>query len=133
DAVILDLEDSIPPDQKEAARGAVRALLRSERFLEHQLLVRVNGFASGLTADDLAAVLSPRLAGLVLPKVEHPDELREANRLLGIVEMQAGLEIGSTRLIPTVETVRGILHAVALASSGRRALALCFGYDDFAL
>jgi len=133
DAVILDLEDSIPSDQKEAARQAVRALLLTERFSKHQLFIRVNGFASGLTTDDLAAVVNSRLAGVFLPKVEHPDQLREANRLLASAELQAGLEIGSTTLIPTVETVRGILQAAEIASSSRRALALCFGYDDFTL
>jgi citrate lyase beta subunit len=133
DGVILDLEDSIPPGQKEAARRAVRAILRSERFAEHQLFVRVNDFRSGLTADDLAAVVCRRTAGIFLPKIEDAAELREANRLLALAEAQAGLEIGSTRLIPIVETVRGIVHVAELAESSPRILALNFGYDDFTL
>jgi citrate lyase beta subunit len=133
DAAILDLEDSIPAGEKEAAREAVRAVLRSGRLADLPLFVRVNDFRTGLTADDIAAVVAPRLAGVFLPKVEHPDELREANRLLALAEARAGLEIGCTGLIPIVETVRGIQRAAELAEYRHRLLGLNFGYDDFAL
>ena len=133
DAAILDLEDSIPAGEKEAAREAVRAVLRSGRLADLPLFVRVNDFRTGLTADDIAAVVAPRLAGVFLPKVEHPDELREANRLLALAEARAGLEIGCTGLIPIVETVRGIQRAAELAEYHHRLLGLNFGYDDFAL
>ena len=133
DAAILDLEDSIPAAEKEAARESVRAVLRSGRLPDLPLFVRVNDFRTGLTADDIAAVVTPRLAGVFLPKVEHPDELREANRLLALAEAREGLEIGCTRLIPIVETVRGIQRAAELAECRHRLLGLNFGYDDFAL
>lgn len=133
DGVILDLEDSVPPGEKEAARARVAELLRGGRFPEHQLFVRVNAFATGLTRADFAAVVSPRLAGIFLPKVEDPSELREANRLLAAAEERAGLPIGSTRLIPIIETVRGVLRLRELADGGPRVLALNFGYDDFTL
>jgi citrate lyase beta subunit len=131
DAAILDLEDSIPPAEKARARECVREVLLSGRFVDQSLFVRVNDLHSGQSATDIAAVVTPRLAGVFLPKVEHPDELREANRLLATAEARAGLEVGSTRLIPIVETVRGILRLVELVQSGRRILALSFGYDDF--
>jgi citrate lyase subunit beta / citryl-CoA lyase len=131
DAVILDLEDSIPPVEKSAARTALGELLRSERFANHRLFVRINDFRTGLTAADIAAVVSARLAGIFLPKVEHVAEIREANHLLALAEARVGLEVGSTRLIPIVETVRGIVRVAELADSGPRILALCFGYDDF--
>jgi citrate lyase subunit beta/citryl-CoA lyase len=133
DAVILDLEDSVPPAEKEAARQMVRAVLLSNRFAEHQLFVRVNGFGTGLTAADLAAVACSRLQGVFLPKVDSVEALRQANRLLALAESRAGLEIGTTRVIPIVETVRGIAQVTDLASCGPRISGLNFGYDDFAL
>src|SRR5688572_22168886 len=102
DAVILDLEDSIPPAEKAAARTALGELLRSTRFANHRLFVRVNDFRTGLTAADISAVVSARLAGIFLPKVEHVAEIREANHLLALAEARVGLEVGSTRLIPIV-------------------------------
>src|SRR5215212_751143 len=120
DAAILDLEDSIPPSEKVTGRECVREVLLSGRFGDRPLFVRVNDLRSDLAAADIAAVVTPRLAGVFLPKVEHPDELREANRLLATAEARAGLEVGSTRVIPIVETVRGILQLAELAQSGRR-------------
>lgn len=133
DAVILDLEDSIPPGEKIRTRAAVRAVLRSERLAGQRLFVRVNDFRTGLAADDLEAVVSNRLAGIFLPKIEQVDELREANRLLALAEAAAGLAIGSSRIIPIVETVRGIVRVAELAGAGKRILGLNFGYDDFTL
>lgn len=133
DGVILDLEDSVPPAEKAAARDAAREILRGERFPEHQLFVRVNAFPTGLTPADIAAVVSPRLAGIFLPKIEDPAQLREANRLLAAAEQRAGLPIGSIRVIPIIETVRGVLGLPTLADGGPRVLALNFGYDDFTL
>lgn len=132
DAVLLDLEDSIPLAEKAAAREAVGAILRSERFPDHRLFVRVNPLRGGLAAADLAAVVSRRVEGVFLPKVESTDELREANHLLAPVEARAGLPMGSVRLIPIVETVRGIVRVAELAEFGPRIIGLNFGYDDFA-
>jgi citrate lyase subunit beta/citryl-CoA lyase len=133
DAVILDLEDSVPPAEKAAAREMVREVLLSNRFGEHQLFVRVNGFSTSLTAADLAAVAAPRLQGVFLPKVDGVEALRQANRLLALAEARAGLAIGTTRVIPIVETVRGIVQVADLANCGPRISGLNFGYDDFAL
>lgn len=132
DAVLLDLEDSIPAAEKAAAREAVGAVLRSERFPDHRLFVRVNPLRSGLAAADLAAVVGRRVEGVFLPKVESTDELREANRLLAPVEARAGLPMGSVKLIPIIETVRGIVCVAELAEFGPRIMGLNFGYDDFA-
>ena len=132
DAVLLDLEDSIPDGEKATAREAVGAVLRSDRFPDQRLFVRVNALRTGLAAFDLAAVVSRRVEGVFLPKVEDPEELREANRLLAPVEARAGLPMGTVRLIPIVETVRGIVRVAELAEVGPRVLGLNFGYDDFA-
>jgi citrate lyase subunit beta/citryl-CoA lyase len=133
DAVILDLEDSIPLAEKAAARQAVRQALLSGRVPHKQLFVRVNPFSSGLTADDIEAVVASQLAGLFLPKVGDPNDVREANHLLAVAETRVGLPMGHTRLIPVVETVRGIVCVAEVAESSSRILALNFGYDDFAL
>src|SRR5918912_314286 len=135
DAVILDLEDSVPAAEKTAARETVGAVLASGRFGARPLFVRVNDFRSGLTTADIAAVVSPALAGIFLPKVEQADELREANRLLAAAEARASLEVGASRLIPIIETVGGVVRVAELIESGRvpRIMALNFGYDDFAL
>jgi citrate lyase subunit beta/citryl-CoA lyase len=133
DAVILDLEDSVPLAEKQTAREMVGELLRGERFKHQQLYVRVNAYATGLTAADIQALVAPRLVGILLPKVETANELREMNMLLSEAEARRGLPMGHTRLIPIIETTRGVLHAEGLASVGRRIVAVAFGYEDFCL
>ena len=72
DAVIIDLEDSVAPDRKSAARASARAFLQeaSRRTVRPRLLVRVNAFATGLTDADLDSVVPARPDAIMLPKAE---------------------------------------------------------------
>ncbi|MBI4494532.1 MAG: CoA ester lyase [Chloroflexi bacterium] len=133
DAVILDLEDSIPADQKEAARSQARAALAHLAEAPFSRLIRVNSLASGLARADIRAVACPHLDGIVLPKAESAEQLREANMLLAQAEARAGLSLGHVRLIPILETVRGVLRAEALAAAGPRIVAVVFGAEDYTL
>ena len=81
DAVILDLEDSVMPGAKQAARASVAAYLGAPRALP--VLVRVNPLDGGATAADLAAVLSARPDGIVLPKAEGADSVRALLAMMG--------------------------------------------------
>src|SRR6266850_2240960 len=87
DTLILDLEDSVPDQEKAAARPIVRARIRALAKKGQAASVRVNGFAPGLTLDDLEGVVCPELASVTLPKVETPADMLELdatwNRQLG--------------------------------------------------
>src|SRR3990170_2314030 len=82
DAIVLDLEDSVPPAEKEAARQMVRERLASYGQLACTVTVRVNAISSGMTAEDLAAVVVVGLQGITLPKCQSADEMREMDRML---------------------------------------------------
>ena len=82
DVLILDLEDSVPDNEKEAARPLVKAALKSLSEQGQICNVRVNGFATGLTFDDLDAVICPELNGVALPKVETVDEMKALDTML---------------------------------------------------
>jgi len=77
DTLILDLEDSVPDQEKTAARPIVRARIRALAKKGQAASVRVNGFATGLTLDDLEGVVCPELASVTLPKVETPADMHE--------------------------------------------------------
>ncbi|WP_277752176.1 aldolase/citrate lyase family protein [Streptomyces sp. C] len=80
DAVVLDLEDAVPPAGKEAARRAAAEILSTTP--PKPTYVRVNSPTSGLARDDVRAVARPGLAAVRLPKAEHPQQVREAARWL---------------------------------------------------
>ena len=120
DALILDLEDSVPEAGKAEARGLVRRMLEELGAGGQTLFVRVNRLETGLTAFDLEAVTCPALYGVILPKVQGADEVVEVDVLLKFFERKAGMEIGTVCLDPALETAQGIRHAYAIAAAADR-------------
>jgi citrate lyase beta subunit len=135
DATILDLEDAVPPPQKAAAREGAREYVRAR---PGQAFVRINPFASrapftiACGAEDLAAVVTRGLRGVVFPKVETVHDLSAVDEAMVQAERQAELPEGSVELCSIVETARGVLEARAIAEAElRRPHRLCFGAGDF--
>ena len=135
DAVILDLEDAVPISEKEATRQAVRdavgAIDTCPVYVRINPLVAAAGFSQPIGEADLAAVMRPGLAGIILPKVESPDDLRRADTLLHGLESQHGLTPGSVDVIPIMETALAVQRAYDIAASGTRVKRLSFGAGDF--
>jgi len=133
DAVIVDLEDAVPPPEKPLARRTVRERLGGPLLELVQVFVRVNSIRTPHFRDDIEGIVAPGLDGVFLPKAESSDELREANMLLAQAELRAGLPIGQIRLVPILETVMGVLRAELLVAASPRVMALSFGSEDFSL
>jgi citrate lyase subunit beta/citryl-CoA lyase len=118
DAVVLDLEDSVPEADKEGARVLVRESIERVRKTDTEvgLLVRVNGLATKHTGADLEAVVGPGLDGIFAPKIEHATDVLRYDALLDHFEHRNGVT-GLQYVIP-VETVRAIQNCreIALAS-----------------
>lgn len=135
DAVILDLEDAVPIAEKEATRLAVRAA--TDTITDCTVYVRINPlvaattFSQAIGAADLQAVVCPALAGVILPKVESPEDLQHADHLLTSLEQQQGMHPGTLDLIPIIETARGVHRAYEIATAGTRVQRLAFGAGDF--
>jgi citrate lyase subunit beta / citryl-CoA lyase len=118
DAVVLDLEDAVPQDEKEGARVLVRESIERVRKTNSDvgLLVRVNGLATRQTGADLEAVVGPGLDGVFAPKIEHATDVLRYDALLDHFEHRNGVS-GLQYVIP-VETVPAIQNCreIALAS-----------------
>ena len=125
DALILDLEDSVPPTEKPAARQMVREAL--ERIRGPALYVRVNGEGSAELAEDVAAVVCDRLDGILFPKVERPEAVRMVDDLLRATETRLGLAPGRTQLILQIESALGVRNTYELAMASRRVVSVCPG------
>ncbi|MEE4348999.1 MAG: CoA ester lyase [Pacificimonas sp.] len=103
DAVILDLEDAVAPANKGAARGLVADFLNAHPKGERtgpEIWVRVNPLDTDLTEDDVAAVMAGAPDGLMQPKIDGPADVAALSEVLDRHEAAAGLEAGSTRIIP---------------------------------
>lgn len=132
DGVAIDLEDAVAWAAKAGTRARIADVVRDNGRAGCVTAVRVNAIDTGMTDDDLDA-LEPALAALdvvVVPKVSGPRDVeRVAARLTGF-ERTAGEEPGRIRLLPIIETARGVLEAVRIASADERVLTLAFGAAD---
>ena len=132
DAVILDLEDAVPPGAKAEARAMVAEAVQAHAGLPGPYLsVRVNHPETGHAQDDVRAVVAPGLAGLRLPKVEDTATVRLVVGWIAEAEAAAGLAAGSIALVCSLETARGVWNALDIAQADPRVKALTFGAVDF--
>jgi crotonobetainyl-CoA:carnitine CoA-transferase CaiB-like acyl-CoA transferase/citrate lyase beta subunit len=131
-AYILDLEDAVASSAKPRARRQVADTVRACGG-DALVWVRVNPGDSGMLLEDLRAVVEPGLAGVVLPKAEAATDLLSLDAVLGLLERERELDVGSVRLIPTIETVRGLTAVDEIAGATPRTLCLAFGAGDFSL
>jgi len=128
-SVILDLEDAVPADRKEAARAAAAALLAE---VAQPWTVRINDLDSPWWRDDLAAVLQPNLACVMVPKLQSADMICAVDDILTRHEAQVAHQ-EPVRLLPIIESVQGLAAARAIAGASGRVAALTFGEGDFSL
>jgi citrate lyase subunit beta/citryl-CoA lyase len=131
DAVVLDLEDAVPPPEKRAARTAAAESIGRVAAAAKPVFVRVNDVHTGETRDDLLAVVRPGLAGVVLPKAESAQDLRDLDVLLREAETQNGVRPGEVGVIPIIESARGLLRCEEIARATDRLVALSAGAEDY--
>lgn len=134
DALILDLEDSVAPPNKAMARDMVAAFLRArpKGSRNSQLWVRVNPLDTDLTLGDLAAIIGGAPDGVMLPKANGPEDVRTVSHYLDALEVQAGVERGSVRILPVAtETAVAPFRLGDYATAGLTRLAgITWGAED---
>ena len=130
DAVILDLEDGVAAARKAEARTLLQRYLPPQAVSGIEWLVRLNAFDTPHFQADLETALRAGAETLVLPKVESPDVLRQADDRLTAAEHALGRAPGSVRLFALVESARGLLAAPEVAAASPRLQGLMLGHVD---
>jgi len=132
DCIQLDLEDSVPPAEKDAARRAVRSAAARVRRGGADVIVRINR-PLGLAVRDLEAVIGPDVDGVAISKVDGPSHVRLLDELTGELEAAAGLALGTTRFVVMIETPAAWLQMRDIAAASPRTAGMNIGGEDFAL
>ena len=133
DAVILDLEDSIAPESKQAAREACLEYLKAvvDRPNRPRLLVRINGLETGLTDADLAAIVPGKPDAILFPKAEGGTSVVHIDAKLTAQEALAGLPEGSIKVLAqTVESALGLFLAGTFRDTSARLIGMTWGPED---
>ncbi len=128
DAVILDLEDSVPLASKAEARALVSKIIDGAAAASRPAIyVRVNSAATGLLADDLDAVVRPGLDAVLLAKAENIEDVQRTAYAIGGYEPRRGMAPGSCEIILMLESALGVYNCFDLVKASNRVAATCFG------
>ena len=135
DAVFLDLEDAVAPDDKAGARGDVVGALKELDWRGRPKLFRANALDTPYFYRDLIEVVEhagDALDAVMIPKVDRPEVLHAVSVLLSGLELATKLDVGKTRLEAQIESAEGLTNADEIARATPRLEALHFGPGDFA-
>lgn len=132
DAIILDLEDSVPLAERPAARRDLAATAENVARGGADVVVRINRpFRE--TMRDLEAAISPRVAALAVTKVDSADHVRLIAEVVSELEAERGMAVGTTQFIVMIETADAWFRMPEIAKASPRIAALTLGGEDFAL
>jgi citrate lyase subunit beta / citryl-CoA lyase len=118
-AVVLDIEDSVPPQYKPQAMDHLKSEIRELHEAGVGAFVRIQPLHDGTEAE-IAAAVTDGLTAIVMPKVATPDEIRRAHDLLSHAEGRAGLKLGTVGILPLPETAQGMYDAYNLTKASPR-------------
>lgn len=132
DAVILDLEDSVPPAEKANARQLIQAAAPKVAKSGADVVVRINQPIE-LAVRDIEAAVSPAIHTLMLPKIDSAGHVRLLAEQIDRLEAERGMPIGHTKLMALIETPAAFARTDEIAAAHDRLIAVSLGSEDFAM
>jgi len=131
DVYVPDMEDSVPVSEKVNARDVVRRYLPKLNTTGRGVIPRVNALDTGLTEDDLTAVMGPHIHGVSIGKIQTRDDIRSICEIMQGLENNTGLKVGDIKLIPWIETASAVVHCHEICTASPRIVGVAFGAEDF--
>jgi citrate lyase subunit beta/citryl-CoA lyase len=128
DAIILDLEDSVHPAEKDAARILARNTIRTVTFGACERMVRINQLPLGL--EDLAEIIPEAPDVILIPKVEHLGQVTQVDNMISELKVRHQIN-RPIWLMPILESGQGIEHAASIATATENVVALTIGLEDY--
>ena len=129
DSIMIDLEDAVSVNQKDAARFLVSEALKAIDYKTTERVVRVNGLDTPFGADDIRAIVKAGVDVIRLPKTDNPDEIVAVDKLITEVEREIGKE-GETLLMAAIESA-GIMNVKEIALASKRLMGIALGAEDY--
>ena len=132
DAVVLDLEDSVAAEEKSSIRKEYVRALDDGVLAGMHVFVRVSDLdATHEVEEDIRALTRPGITGFLLPKLKHPDQVRQVDEILTKVEKEFDFEQGASKLVPILELPEAYFHSDTIASCSPRNVCVIVGSGDF--
>ena len=131
DALILDLEDSVPAVNRSLARELIHKFLTQRVFKNRQIFIRVNELHTKDLEEDLKLIECPDIMGIVTPKIYSADDLLVFEKKILEKEREYGKPEGKIKLAPLIETAGAVMNLTEIAKVSKRTIALLYGGEDF--
>lgn len=131
DSIMIDLEDSVPVNEKDAARMLVYHALTSMDYGGTEVIVRVNGLNTPYGKDDYEAIVRAKPDAIRMPKTETAQDVADADSLITEIEKKAGIPNGTVKIFAAIESAKGVLNAQYIAVASSRIIGIALGAEDF--
>ena len=131
DIFLFDVEDSVPPTEKQAARENIVKYINAGKFDGKSVYPRINDRESGELLHDVYQLTIPGVEGFMYPKSTSGDDVYFIDKLLETIEYDKHIPIGTFKLIPLIETTGAIVNLKDICTASPRVVAIAFGCEDY--
>ena len=132
DVLLFDIEDSVQPvANKQVARDMVVKYMQEGKFAGRNVFPRINDRESGQLLKDVTQLTIPGIAGFMYPKAKRGEDIYFFDKLLETIEYEKGIEIGTYKIIPLIETASAVLNVQEICQASKRVVAIAYGSEDF--
>ena len=131
DSVVLDLEDAVSVNEKDSARFLVRNALNNINYGNTEVIVRINSLSTPYGREDLEIIGRAHPDGIRLPKTESVKDIEEVDGILSRIEKEEGFKKGSTKIMPIIESAKGLFNVFEIVKASRRVAVINFGAEDY--
>jgi len=131
DSIILDLEDAVAENQKDAARFSLYHALRSIDYGDTEVIVRINGLDTPHWKEDIRCVVAGGADGIRIAKCESADDVRKVEAATLAAENEFGVQEGRTLLMAALESPKGIMNAYEIVTASKRMFGCAISGGDF--
>lgn len=132
DSILIDLEDSVVISEKDAARDLVRKALDNIDYGDLEVTIRINPVYTDFYEDDLKAIVPGKPDAIRIPKSESAEQIKKVDQFISKLEKENGIEVGSIKLMPMIESAQGVRAVHEIAEASERNVALTIGGEDLA-
>lgn len=131
DCIIFDLEDAVAYSEKDSARDLICEAVKFIDYKDIEIFVRINPLYTEFGETDVREVVKAGVRNIRLPMCETAEDVKRLDNLLETVERENGIEEGRVKIQCAIETPKGVLNALAIATATPRVVAISFGAEDF--
>jgi citrate lyase subunit beta/citryl-CoA lyase len=132
DVLVLDVEDSVQPlSNKQIARDTIIKYVKAKKFEGKKIFLRINDRESGELLKDVLQLSIEGVDGFMYPKAKNGDDVYFFDKLIETIEFEKGIEVGTYKIIPLIETASAVLNVQEICRASNRVIAVAYGSEDF--